>query len=74
MTMAQSIFEAGSEIYGIWQDDTPVGLLAVVDMSHPDADLDEGDDPDGIYIWRLMPLVLQHLLPPRLPCRSVLSR
>ncbi len=54
MTMAQSIFESGSEIYGVWEQDTPVGLLAVVDMSHPDADLDEGDDPDGIYIWRLM--------------------
>lgn len=54
MTMAQSRFEPGSEIYGIWEDETPVGLLAVVDMFHPDADLDEGDDPDGIYIWRLM--------------------
>ncbi len=54
MTMAQSMFEPGSEIYGIWEDETPVGLLAIVDMSHPDADLDEGDDPDGIYIWRLM--------------------
>ncbi len=54
MTMAQSIFEPGSEIYGVWDNATPVGLLAVVDMSHPQADLDEGDDPDGIYIWRLM--------------------
>lgn len=54
MTMAQSIFEPGSEIYGVWEQTTPVGLLAVIDMSHPDADLDEGDDPDGIYIWRLM--------------------
>ncbi len=54
MTMAQSIFEPGSEIYGVWEGETAVGLLAVVDMSHPDADLDEGDEPDGIYIWRLM--------------------
>ncbi|WP_171177850.1 N-acetyltransferase [Ruegeria sp. HKCCD8929] len=54
MTMAQSVFEPGSEIYGIWNDDTPLGLLAIVDMSHPEADLDEGDDPDGIYVWRLM--------------------
>ncbi len=54
MTMAQSIFEPGSKIYGIWEKATPVGLLAVVDMYHPEADLDEGDDPDGIYIWRLM--------------------
>jgi len=54
VTVAQSIFEPGSEIFGLWDGDTAVGLLAIVDMSHPDADLDEGDDPDGIYIWRLM--------------------
>ncbi len=54
MTMAQSLFEPGSEIYGIWDGESAVGMLAVVDMSHPHADLDEGDDPDGIYIWRLM--------------------
>ncbi|MCK0138493.1 GNAT family N-acetyltransferase [Aliiroseovarius sp. F47248L] len=54
MTMAQSIFEPGSEMFGIWEHDTPVGFLAIVDMSHPEAELDEGDDPDGIYIWRLM--------------------
>lgn len=54
ITMAQSIFEAGSEIYGLWDGDAAVGLIAVIDMSHPDADLDEGDDPDGLYIWRLM--------------------
>lgn len=54
VTMAQSIFEHGSEIYGIWEDGTPVGLLAIVDMSHPRAELDDGDNPDGIYVWRLM--------------------
>ncbi|WP_170561262.1 GNAT family N-acetyltransferase [Ruegeria atlantica] len=54
MTMAQSIFESGSDIYGIWNGDEPVGLLATIDMAHPDADLDDGDDPDGVYIWRLM--------------------
>ncbi|WP_037309002.1 GNAT family N-acetyltransferase [Ruegeria halocynthiae] len=54
MTMAQSVFEPGSGIFGIWKDDAPVGLLAIVDMSHPDAELDDEDDPDGIYIWRLM--------------------
>ncbi|WP_170419099.1 GNAT family N-acetyltransferase [Ruegeria atlantica] len=54
MTMAQSIFEAGSEIYGIWDGGEAVGLIAIIDMSHPDADLDDEDDPDGVYIWRLM--------------------
>lgn len=54
VTIAQSIFEPGSEVFTIFDGDRPVGLLAVVDMSHPDADLDEGDDPDGLYIWRLL--------------------
>ncbi|CUH43302.1 GNAT family N-acetyltransferase [Ruegeria atlantica] len=54
MTMAQSIFEPGSEIYGIWDGGDAVGLLAIIDMAHPDAELDDEDDPDGVYIWRLM--------------------
>ena len=28
--------------------------MALVDMSFSGADLDEGDDPDGLYVWRLM--------------------
>lgn len=54
VTIAQSIFEPGSEIFGLWNGETAVGLLAIIDMSHPDADLGDGDDPDGIYIWRLL--------------------
>lgn len=54
MTMAQAPFEPGSEIFGIWDGDVPVGLLAVIDMAHPDAGWDDGDDPDGLFIWRLM--------------------
>ncbi|MDG1431699.1 MAG: GNAT family N-acetyltransferase [Paracoccaceae bacterium] len=54
VTMAQSLFEPGNEIYGIWEGETPVGLMALVDMSFSGADLDEGDDPDGLYVWRLM--------------------
>ncbi len=54
ITMAQSIFEHGSEIFGIFDGDKPVGLLAIIDLTHPEADLDPGDDPDTIYVWRLM--------------------
>ena len=54
VTMAQSLFDKSASIYGIWEGDVPVGLIAICDMSHPDADLDDGDDPDGVYIWRLM--------------------
>ncbi len=45
VTMAEAPFEPGSEVFGIWQDDTPVGLLAVIDFSHPNAQLEPGEDP-----------------------------
>lgn len=54
VTFAQSLYEPGSEIFGIYDGTTPVGLLAIVDMAHPNADLDDEDDPDGVYLWRLM--------------------
>lgn len=36
VTLAQSLFEPGTEIYGMWVKNTPLGLIAIVDMSHPD--------------------------------------
>ena len=54
VTLAQSIFEPGSEVWGIFDGKTPVGMVAMIDMAHPDADLSDGDDPDGIYLWRLL--------------------
>lgn len=54
VTLAQSIFESGSEVHGIFDGETAVGLVAFVDMAHPEADLDEEDDPDGLYLWRLL--------------------
>ena len=52
--MGQAPFEPGSEVYGIWDGETPVGLIAVIYMTHPDADITAGHDRDGIYVWRLM--------------------
>lgn len=54
ITMAQSLFEAGTEIYGMWVHETPVGMMAIVDMAHPDQELEPDDNPDGVYVWRLM--------------------
>ncbi len=54
ITFGQAPFEPGSEIFGIWNGDTAVGLLAIIDMAHPQADITEGHDRDGIYVWRLM--------------------
>lgn len=52
VTIAQAAYEPGSYVWGLWDRDTAVGLLA---MLHPgEADLEEGDDPQGAYIWRLL--------------------
>ena len=54
VTLAQSLFEPGNEIYGMWVKNTPLGLIAIIDMSHPNQALEPDDDPNGLLIWRLM--------------------
>lgn len=51
--MAQSRFEPGSTVYGLWQGDKPVGLMAVIDLREHDL-IDEGMNPNGAYLWRFM--------------------
>lgn len=52
VTIAQAAYEPGGYVWGLWDGETAVGLLAMV---HPhEAELEEGDDPDGAYIWRLL--------------------
>lgn len=52
ITIAQAAYEPGSHLWGLWDGETAVGLLA---MLHPrEANLEAGDDPDGAYIWRLL--------------------
>jgi diamine N-acetyltransferase len=53
VTMAEAPFEPGSEVYGLWSGETAVGLVALIDFGHPDAILLDGDDPTGLYVWRL---------------------
>jgi len=54
LTMAQTPWEPGSEVFGIWEGEIAVGLLAIIDFSHPDAVLEEGEDRDSLYVWRLL--------------------
>ncbi len=53
ITLAQAAYEPGSEVYCIWDGDAIVGLMAVIDCRIND-DLDDGDDPNSAYLWRLM--------------------
>jgi len=52
-TVAQAAYYSPAEVWGIWERETPVGLLALVDGTHPEADLEEGDDPNALLLWRL---------------------
>ncbi len=52
VTLAQAAYEPGSHVWGLYDGDTPVGLMAMIHPHH--GKLDEGDDPDGAYLWRLM--------------------
>lgn len=53
VTVAEVAFDPSSSVAGIWDDDVAVGLVAWVDLAHPEAEFEEGDDPNGIYLWRL---------------------
>jgi len=54
VTVAQSMFEPASEVYGLWDGETAVGLIGMIDFTRPDADLVEGEEPDNLYLWRLL--------------------
>ena len=54
VSIAQGSVEPGSTTFGLWDGETPVGLLMFIDVARSRACQEEGDDPDSIYIWRLM--------------------
>ena len=53
ITLAQAAYEPGSYVWGLWDSDVAVGLMALI---HPQEsnDLDDGDDLGAAYVWRLM--------------------
>lgn len=53
ITIAQARFEVGSFDFCIWDGETRVGLIALIDMSmYPDRA--EMDHPEAVYVWRLL--------------------
>ncbi len=52
VTLAQAAYEPGAHVWGLWDGAVPVGLIAMVDPR--EGLLDEGDDPEGAFLWRLM--------------------
>lgn len=54
VTLAQALFEGGSAIFGIYDTETPVGLMALIDLGHPEATPLAGETPQDLYVWRLL--------------------
>lgn len=53
-TLAEQAYEPHSAVFGLWNGDEAVGLLAMIDLErHPDPLL-EGDVPQSAYLWRLL--------------------
>ena len=52
-TFAEAPFEPGSRVWGLWDGNQPVGLMAMV---HPREYPfhKHGDDREAAYLWRLM--------------------
>jgi len=53
VTIAQARFKKGAYDFCIWNDDTRVGLIALIDMAEHE-DRDEIDDPEAVFVWRLL--------------------
>lgn len=53
VTLAQGPYEGGAYPMGIWDGDTAVGFLSVIDMRETRY-LEDGEDPNSAYLWRFM--------------------
>ncbi|MDX8349208.1 GNAT family N-acetyltransferase [Cognatiyoonia sp. IB215446] len=53
ITIAQARFETGAYDFCLWDGDIRVGLIALIDMAEHE-DLEEIDDPEAVYVWRLL--------------------
>ncbi|MGL4319768.1 MAG: GNAT family N-acetyltransferase [Paracoccaceae bacterium] len=57
-TLAEAAYETGSYVWGLWDDATLIGLMAMINPAeHPFQDYPFVDPRDGVpaaYLWRLM--------------------
>ncbi len=54
VTLAQQPYTPGSEVWGIWQGETAVGLIAMIDPKRYVPLKGQSPRPDAAYVWRLM--------------------
>lgn len=53
VTLAEAPTVPGSRVWGLWDGQVPVGLMAMV-HPHEYTDHRPGDDAEAAYLWRLM--------------------
>ncbi len=53
VSLAEMHYEAGAHAFALMAEDRHVGLALVIDRRKDD-DLDEGEDPNVVYFWRLL--------------------
>lgn len=54
VTIAQNIYEPAGWVRGLWDGDTPIGLIAMINPAIESPSFEEGDPTDAAYLWRLM--------------------
>ena len=54
VTIAQNVYEPAGWVRGLWDGDTPIGLIAMINPAIKSPSFEEGDPTDAAYLWRLM--------------------
>jgi diamine N-acetyltransferase len=54
VTISQYHYEPAGWVRGLWDGDTPVGLIAMINPLIESPSFEEGDALDAAYLWRLM--------------------
>lgn len=52
-TLAEAAYEPFSKVWGLWDAETVVGMMAMIDLARS-PHTEPGDEPDSAYVWRLM--------------------
>ena len=54
ITIAQYHYEPAGWVRGLWDGETPVGLIAMINPLIESPSFEDGDRMDAAYLWRLM--------------------
>ena len=52
--LAEAAYDPSAEVWFIFDGDLQIGILGLIDLSHEEAELAPGDDPNSLLLWRLL--------------------